>query len=124
LPPLLIFGAYFVRKWYLARKLQVHGIGKGAPGFQTSVRRVRITPEIAARIQRGEEVSPEEIAAASAQAEKEAASGQAPLSPSLFRDIIEVDHRSPAAEKPPLRDNEWLPDNIVKPKKRAKAKRK
>ncbi|KAF9014361.1 hypothetical protein BDZ89DRAFT_1142397 [Hymenopellis radicata] len=63
IPPALLISAYFARKWYLARRLRVHGIGKGAPGFQTGVRRVRVTPEIAARIQRGEEVSPEEIAA-------------------------------------------------------------
>ncbi|EEB98874.1 hypothetical protein MPER_01543, partial [Moniliophthora perniciosa FA553] len=50
------YAAWFARKWYLARRLKVHGIGKGAPGFQTNVRRVRITPEIAARLRR-EEVS-------------------------------------------------------------------
>ncbi|KAG5635564.1 hypothetical protein H0H81_010768, partial [Sphagnurus paluster] len=101
IPTVLIVSTYFVRKWYLARRLRLHGIGKGgalrgilywlntrclrpsslrslqlenttaAPGFQTSVRRVRITPEIAARIKRGEEVSPEEIARASAAADAE-----------------------------------------------------
>lgn len=36
-----------------------------AEGFQTGVRRIRVTPEIAARLKLGEDVSPEEIAAAS-----------------------------------------------------------
>jgi len=29
IPPVLLLSAYFARKWYLARKLRVHGIGKG-----------------------------------------------------------------------------------------------
>ncbi|GAW01038.1 hypothetical protein LENED_002608 [Lentinula edodes] len=56
IPPVIFLSAYFTRKWYLARRLRLHGIGKGAPGFQTNVRRIRVTPEIAARIRRGEEL--------------------------------------------------------------------
>ncbi|KAF8886090.1 hypothetical protein CPB85DRAFT_361384 [Mucidula mucida] len=52
---------YFAR-WCLPRRLRVHGIGDGAPGIQTGARRVRVTPDLAAHIQRGEEISPEELA--------------------------------------------------------------
>ena len=88
-----------------------------APGFQTSVRKIRVTPEIAARLRRGEEVSPEEIAAASAQAEEQ----ERP------RDIVEtrLDVPSPASASPsesPV--NEWLPENLTAPKRRGKGKRK
>lgn len=37
------------------------GIGRGAPGFQTGVKRVAIPPALAARIRAGEEVSAEEV---------------------------------------------------------------
>ncbi|GAA6012886.1 hypothetical protein JCM11491_006213 [Sporobolomyces phaffii] len=40
------------------------GIGRGAPGFQTGVKRVQIPPELAARIRAGEDVSAEEVTAA------------------------------------------------------------
>ncbi|GAA6043765.1 hypothetical protein JCM8097_006663 [Rhodosporidiobolus ruineniae] len=46
------------------------GIGRGAPGFQTGVKRVAIPPALAARIRAGEEVSAEEVTAA-LEAEKE-----------------------------------------------------
>jgi hypothetical protein len=77
-----VVSAYYIRKWYLSYRLKVHGIGKGgmsseclvfspyylltktAPGFQTNVRQLRVTPDIAARLRRGEDVTPEEIAAA------------------------------------------------------------
>jgi hypothetical protein len=80
-----VVAAYYVRKWYLSYRLKVHGIGKGgmssdslvfspyylltkniitAPGFQTNVRQLRVTPDIAARLRRGEDVTPEEMAAA------------------------------------------------------------
>lgn len=58
----------FLRSWLARRKLARTGIGRGAPGFQTSVRQISVTPEIAARLRRGEHVSPEEIAAAQAPA--------------------------------------------------------
>ncbi|KAF9041273.1 hypothetical protein BJ165DRAFT_1530016 [Panaeolus papilionaceus] len=70
IPSAVLVSAYFVRKWYLARRLRLHGIGKGAPGFQTNVKRIAITPEIAARLKRGERVSPEEIEKASREAEE------------------------------------------------------
>ncbi|GAA6005917.1 hypothetical protein JCM10207_007274 [Rhodosporidiobolus poonsookiae] len=40
------------------------GLGRGAPGFQTAVKRVAIPPALAARIRAGEEVSAEEVTAA------------------------------------------------------------
>ncbi|PBK97992.1 hypothetical protein ARMGADRAFT_1009902, partial [Armillaria gallica] len=112
-PSVLLVSAYFARKWYLARKLKVHGIGKGAPGFQTGVRRVRVTPDIAARIQRGEEVSPEEIAESIAHAEREEKNGP----PSTG---APTKTRSP----PPEPVNEWLPESLSSPKKQGKRRRK
>jgi len=129
-----MLSAYCVRKWYLARRLRIHGIGKGAPGFQTNVRRIRVTPEIAARIQRGEQVSAEEIEAASKKAIEEEA---APKSPSKetssnagvntlpMRIIEERDDRNVAIQKKkddPV-ENEWLPDSVTVPKKRGKGKK-
>jgi len=116
IPPVLLLSAYFTRKWYLARRLRLYGIGKGAPGFQTNVRRIRVTPEIAARLRRGEEVSPEEIAAASAKAEEDEKNGVTSSSSSAPSEPQE----SPSSE--PV--NEWLPPSVNTPKKRAKGKRK
>lgn len=88
-----------------------------APGFQTNVRRVRVTPAIAERLRRGEKVSPEEIAAASARMEEDEA--QQPPTFSLPRaPIIERDDRN----IPPV--NEWLPESLTTPKKRGKGKKK
>ncbi|KDR72542.1 hypothetical protein GALMADRAFT_213093 [Galerina marginata CBS 339.88] len=139
LPPVLLVSAYYIRKWYLARRLRLYGIGKGAPGFQTNVGRVRVTPEIAARIRRGEDVSPAEIEAASRAAdEKEARekpslpSMNAASSPGahiggLPRGVIEErDDRhlvSGDSAKEDESANEWLPDSITKPTKRKKGRR-
>ncbi|RDB16634.1 hypothetical protein Hypma_002700 [Hypsizygus marmoreus] len=49
---------YWCVNWYLARQLRLY-----APWIQTNVRRIRVTPEIAARLRRGEEVSPERLQA-------------------------------------------------------------
>ncbi|KAF5362916.1 hypothetical protein D9758_007095 [Tetrapyrgos nigripes] len=130
IPPVLLLSAYFARKWYLARRLKVHGIGKGAPGFQTSVRRVRVTPEIAARIRRGEEVSPDEIAKASAEmdAREEAERNGLNASPtpegkSTGNSTTRSRTPTPAvATSDPA--NEWLPESLTNPKKRSKGKRK
>lgn len=61
---LLPLGYYYVRRYLAARKLARTGIGRGAPGFQTGVKRIAVTPEIAARLRAGEQVSTEEIEAA------------------------------------------------------------
>lgn len=98
-----------------------------APGFQTSVKRIRITPEIAARIRRGEEVSPEEIEAASRKAdlelEKEPGkpSGSTSISSNsgLGRGAIEErDDRHLISGSEREEVNEWLPESITKPSKR------
>ncbi|KAJ3896935.1 hypothetical protein GG344DRAFT_61078 [Lentinula edodes] len=130
IPPVIFLSAYFTRKWYLARRLRLHGIGKGgtcalissvlvlnslsAPGFQTNVRRIRVTPEIAARIRRGEEVSPDEIAAASAKAEAGNVTSAVSSSP-------KTEAQTTSSVEPV---NEWLPQSIITPKKRGKGKRK
>ncbi|ESK95600.1 hypothetical protein Moror_12612 [Moniliophthora roreri MCA 2997] len=119
LPPIILLSAWFARKWYLARRLKVHGIGKGAPGFQTNVRRIRVTPEIAARLRRGEEVSPEEIAAASALAEEQ----ERQKTTGVYEKAT-----APATDSTPPTShsttNEWLPESVTGPKKRSKGRRK
>lgn len=122
IPPVVLLSAYLVRKWYLARQLRLYGIGKGAPGFQTNVRRIRVTPEIAARLERGEEVSPEEIAAASAQAEDDAKrTAEKTSTAHSSREVTQsLSEKIPSSHGPP---NEWLPESITAPKKRAKGKK-
>ncbi|EFI27219.1 hypothetical protein CC1G_15047 [Coprinopsis cinerea okayama7 len=132
-PSVLLVSAYFVRKWYLSYRLKVHGIGRGAKGFQTNVRQVRVTPEIAERLRRGEEVSPEEIAAAAAKMEELERQGKAPAPaprpPPVFEDEKPFyDSRTPRPPSPPRGtpskktndnvDNEWLPDTVTKTTKR------
>ncbi|KAJ7270407.1 hypothetical protein C8J57DRAFT_1012579, partial [Mycena rebaudengoi] len=75
IPSVVLLSGYFARKWYLARRLRLHGIWKGAPGFQTNVRKIRVPPELMARIRGGEDVSPHEIAAASARMDAEKRDG-------------------------------------------------
>lgn len=104
-----------------------------APGFQTNVRRIRVTPEIAARIQRGDQVSAEEIEAASKKANeeeevtttskspsKETASSNGGVNTLPLRIIEERDDRIITSQK--KKDdpmvNEWLPDSITGPKKK------
>ncbi|KAJ6584800.1 hypothetical protein B0H19DRAFT_927219, partial [Mycena capillaripes] len=116
---------YFVRKWYLARRLRIHGIGKGAPGFQTNVRKIRVPPELMARIRRGEDVSPDEIAAASARMEAEEREGSAPEpSPSKKSETKPKPVLKEVNEVPSEPANEWLPEGITAPKKRSKGKKK
>jgi hypothetical protein len=93
-----------------------------APGFQTNVRQLKITPEIAARLRRGEDVSPEEIAEAARKAELEPPRPLLPL-----RDIVEINltqQPQAEAEKSAESTNEWLPENVTAPKKRSKGKKK
>lgn len=138
IPSVLILSAYFANKWYKKYKLEKYGIGKGgtratlnaslncwlnsvsyiAKGFQTNVTKLRVTPEIAERLRRGEHVTPEEIAAAVARAEEEAKKRPP-------QGVIEVGFgprdSTPKEEEKPV--NEWLPESITNPKKRTKAKR-
>ncbi|AYO42284.1 hypothetical protein DNF11_1334 [Malassezia restricta CBS 7877] len=46
------------------------GLGRGAPGFQTNVKRVALPAELVARIRAGEQVSAEEITAAQSHVSK------------------------------------------------------
>ncbi|KAJ7696019.1 hypothetical protein B0H17DRAFT_1198339 [Mycena rosella] len=126
IPTVLLVSGYFVRKWYLARRLRVHGIGKGAPGFQTNVRKIRVPPELMARIRRGEDVSPDEIAAASARMDAEerdgATSSPAPITPQSKKTESKPKPAVTEASSDPA--NEWLPEGITGPKKRSKGKKK
>jgi uncharacterized Fe-S radical SAM superfamily protein PflX len=75
---------------------------------------VRITPEIAARLKRGEEVSPEEISAAMAEQERREAAGIN----GVPEPTTSTKRVSPAPET--TTTNEWLPENLTTPKKRGK----
>ncbi|KAF7297820.1 hypothetical protein MKEN_01405700 [Mycena kentingensis (nom. inval.)] len=119
IPSVLLVSGWLARRWYLARKLRVHGIGKGAPGFQTSVKKVRVPPEIMERIRRGEDVSAEEVTAAMARMEAEER-GEATPSPSKRRKAAKPTPAEPPADPA----NEWLPESVTSTKKRAKGKRK
>lgn len=118
--------AYFVGRYVdqtFIRPPSKTGFGKGAPGFMTNVKKVAITPELAERLRRGEEVTPEEIAAAQEEAAR---------NPSVTlrrREIIERDDRPGAttdeSEREPdtrggkkarravepaeASENEWIP---------------
>ncbi|KAJ7505462.1 hypothetical protein B0H11DRAFT_1978828 [Mycena galericulata] len=126
IPSVLLVSGYFARKWYLARRLRVHGIGKGAPGFQTNVRKIRVPPELMARIRRGEDVSPDEIAAASARMEAEEREGSAPSTDPIAQFQKSETKPKPKAvvETPSEPVNEWLPEGITTTKKRSKGKKK
>jgi hypothetical protein len=101
----------YVSRTLAARKLAKTGIGKGAPGFLTGVKRVAVPPEIAARIQRGEYVSPEEIAACQQPADSVAA----PSSPDGTPEA-KITPSAPAEE-----ENEWLPENLRQRERTKKA---
>ncbi|KAF7299166.1 hypothetical protein MIND_00865300 [Mycena indigotica] len=121
IPSLLLLSGWYARKWYLARRLKVHGIGKGAPGFQTSVRKVRVPPEIMERIRRGEDVSAEEVTAAMARMEAEEKGNPPPSTSSKpQKSETKIKPKPPPAEPA----NEWLPEGITAPQKRAKGKKK
>ncbi|KAF8598620.1 hypothetical protein BDV93DRAFT_609729 [Ceratobasidium sp. AG-I] len=109
------------------------GFGKGAPGFMTNVRKVAITPELAERMRRGEEVTPEEIAAAQAEAAKN------PTVTIRRRDIVERDDRptSDSDDREPdtrgskkarktadTSENEWIPEGHTRPAARRPQRRK
>ncbi|KAJ7254825.1 hypothetical protein C8J57DRAFT_1656892 [Mycena rebaudengoi] len=122
IPSVVLLSGYFARKWYLTRR-RLHGIGKGAPGFQTNVRKIRVPPELMARIRRGDDVSPHEIVAASARMDAEKRDG--PISPQDISSEPKKKETKPPEKEPPSEPvNEWLPENIAGPKKRSKGKKK
>lgn len=69
-------------------------IALACDGTETGVKRVAVTPEIAARMRAGEQVSPEEIEAAVAKMEREKEGGQG---------------KSSAVKANPNVDQDWLP---------------
>lgn len=119
------------------------GFGKGAPGFITNTRKLKVTPEIAARLRRGEQVSPEEIEAAVKDAEAKAAAAEAtedsmqdsePSSPPRRRSTRNTKAKEAAKSLPPSKHvppkeepasdaNEWIPEtHTKKPSQRRKQK--
>ncbi|PWZ01926.1 hypothetical protein BCV70DRAFT_157528 [Testicularia cyperi] len=102
LVPLVILGAISSRFFGSSKKSKGKGsytgkydpstgLGRGAPGFQTGVKRMAVTPEIAARMRAGEQVSAEEIEAAVAKAQSQNAQATS------------------TALKNPNVDQDWLP---------------
>ncbi|KAE8216158.1 hypothetical protein CF327_g622 [Tilletia walkeri] len=86
------------------------GIGRGAPGFQTGVKRVAVPAALAARIRAGEQVSPEEIEAAQREAAEAAARGATIGTSSSFSGGgggVEQRRNHPVE---PV--NEWLPEGL------------
>ncbi|BGP56138.1 hypothetical protein JCM8202_005905 [Rhodotorula sphaerocarpa] len=86
------------------------GIGRGAPGFQTGVKRVAVPPALAARIRAGEDVSAEEVTAA-IEAEKE-------------RLAQEEQAEAEKAKLPDGVDADWLPAGAADGKGKGAARRK
>ncbi|GAA5847413.1 hypothetical protein JCM9279_000470 [Rhodotorula babjevae] len=80
------------------------GVGRGAPGFQTGVRRVAIPPALAARIRAGEEVSAEEVTAA-LEEEKERLDRE---------EAAQRDEDENRVKVPEGVDEEWLPAGALK----------
>lgn len=107
-----------------SRKLRQTGIGRGAPGFITNVRKVAIPSHIAARIRAGEDVSADEITEA-LEEEKE----RLELVEKLEREEVERTALAAAQESqkksksassssaprkvPDTVDQEWLPQGIL-----------
>ncbi|KAJ7459709.1 hypothetical protein FB451DRAFT_556563 [Mycena latifolia] len=80
-----------------------------------------------ARIRRGEDVSPDEIAAASARMEAEEREGPTSPPESLPQSKKADSKPKPkpvVSEAPSEPANEWLPEGITAPKKRSKGKKK
>lgn len=94
-----------------------------AAGFQTGVRRVRVTPEIAARIRRGEEVSPDEIAAAAAKMEEMERTGKTPAPIVEDEKPFPRESAAPKTQESVEPANEWLSETVTNPTKRKKGKR-
>jgi len=75
-----------------------------------------VTPEIAARLRRGEQVSPEEIEQASARAISQKSAG----------DVVQdtgVGAEKDSSQTGDSEPNEWLPDTITRPKRRTRSKK-
>ncbi|KAF8321102.1 hypothetical protein DL93DRAFT_2072784 [Clavulina sp. PMI_390] len=130
---------YVDNKWI--RPPSKTGFGKGAPGFMTSTRKLKVTPEIAARLRRGEQVTPEEIdaavraaeasaaaATATATEDSEATADESPSSPprrmtrSAMKKAAAASSatakkekaKAAAAAAPAEEVNEWIPETHIK----------
>lgn len=78
------------------------GIGRGAPGFQTGVRKVAIPKDLMERIKRGEEVSADEITRG-IERERER------LEREERSDASASEEESPRRKMPETVDEDWLP---------------
>ncbi|SPO23447.1 uncharacterized protein UTRI_02126 [Ustilago trichophora] len=107
LVPLIIVGAVASRFFgtgkrggYTGKYDPKTGLGRGAPGFQTGVKRMAVTPEIAARMRAGEQVTAEEIEAAVAKAQSQSqANSTAVRNPNVDQDWLPQGGKSPAGKK-------------------------
>jgi len=124
---LFVLGRYIDNKFI--RPPSKTGFGKGAPGFMTNTRQIKVTPDIAARLRRGEQVSPEEIDAAVKAAEAAlsgVASSAVETSPSPTKASPKKTKKetkrkgathqpAPAkVEEPKEVMNEWIPEGHIK----------
>lgn len=130
---LIVIGRFIDNKFI--RPPSKTGFGKGAPGFMTNTRQIRVTPEIAARLRRGEQVSPEEIDAAVKAAEAAANAKSSAVASDSAGEVEEEAPRkmrtSPRTKKatakavaaaptkkvepePVEEANEWIPEGHVK----------
>lgn len=129
----LFFTARYIDNKFI-RPPSKTGFGKGAPGFITNTRKLKVTPEIAARLRRGEQVSPEEIEAAVKEAEAKVAAEEhkddvkveesEPSPPAKRRSTrttkaketkpIPPSKHVPPKEEPASDVNEWIPEAHIK----------
>jgi len=129
---------YIDNKWI--RPPSKTGFGKGAPGFMTNTRQLKVTPEIAARLRNGEHVPPEEIEAAVriAEAKREASSPSKdkkseedtdePAKRPVTRSQMKKKSASPTkhvADSQPVDSNanEWIPETHLKKGPQGRRKR-
>lgn len=131
------------RPWYMQVLLcyDTHDIlSRCKTGFITNTRKLKVTPEIAARLRRGEQVSPEEIDAAVRAAEAKTATAETPVtntdtereSDSTPRRMTRSAMKKKASNTPSKHieesksaessANEWIPETHLKktPQRRSK----
>jgi len=108
--PLLYIASRLYSTAAAKKKLATTGIGRGAPGFLTGVRKVTIPPHIAARIRMGEEVSGEEITAA-LEEERERLEEEERVR--LEREDADRKRQQAPVKVPDTVDTEWLPQGAL-----------
>lgn len=69
----------------------VTGIGRGAPGFLTSVKKVQVPAHLMARIRAGEDVSAEEVTAAIEEEQRKAQAEESTASARKVREGVDED---------------------------------